>query len=110
MLTQSTVTLSNPLPGEQGMESPRGGQCSVVQDVHQGGLSSGCQRVRLPLLEEHAARLQELGQNSLLQLEGGPSLFRCGESESLCFDSPKFSVSARVCLVKVVQTSMKNMQ
>lgn len=57
----------------------------MVQDVHEGGLSSGCQRVRLPLLEEHAARLQELGQKGVLQLEGGPELFRCGESESLFF-------------------------
>ncbi len=85
MLTQSAVTLSNPLPGEQGMESPRGGRRSVVQDVHRGGLSSGCQRVRLPLLEEHAARLQELGQDGALQLEGGSELYHCSESESLLF-------------------------
>lgn len=83
MLTQSTVTLSNLLPGEQGMESPCRGRRPVVQDVHGGGLPSGCQRVRLPLLEKHAARLQELGQSGVLQLEGGLGLFHCGESESL---------------------------
>lgn len=85
MLTQSTVTLSNLLPGEQGMESPCRGRRPVVQDVHEGGLSPGRQRVRLPLLEEHAARLQELGQNGVLQLEGGLELFPCGEAEYLFF-------------------------
>lgn len=73
MLTQSAVTLSNLLlllPGEPGMESPRRGQRPVVQNMHKGRFSPGRQRVGLPLLEEHAARLQELSQNCVLQLEG----------------------------------------
>lgn len=48
----------------------------MVQDVHEGGLPPGRQRVRLPLLEEHAARLQELGQNCALQLEGELEVFQ----------------------------------
>lgn len=71
MLTQTTVMLSNLLPGEQGMESPRRGWRSMVQVVPEGGLPPGCQRLQLPLLEEHSARLQERGQECPLQLEGG---------------------------------------
>lgn len=75
MLTQPAPTPSNLLTGEQGMESSCRGWCFVVQDVCEGGLSSGRQRGRLPLLEEHAAGLQELSPNCALQLEGGLELF-----------------------------------
>lgn len=60
MLTQSTVTRFNLLSGEQGMESPCRGLRSVVQVVREGWLPSECQHVGLALLEEYAARLQEL--------------------------------------------------
>lgn len=85
MLTQTTVVLSNLLPGEQGMESPRGGWRSVVQVVPKGRLPPGCLRVQLPLLEEHPARLQELGQNCPLQLEGELDLFYFTEMGRFCF-------------------------
>lgn len=81
MLTQATVMLSNLLPGEQGLEGPRRGRCSVVQDVPEGGALSERQCVRLPLLEEHAARLQELGQDHSLQLEGRMELFNLNEKK-----------------------------
>ena len=76
MLTQSTVALSNLLPGEQGMEGPGRGRRPVVQDVHEGGIPPGRQRVRLPLLEEQPEGLQGLGQSCVLQLEGGLVLLR----------------------------------
>lgn len=74
MLTQAAVLASPLLPGEQGVEGPRRGRGPVVQDVHQGGLPPARQRLRLPVLEEHPARLQELCQSRALQLEGGPGL------------------------------------
>lgn len=69
------------------MESPCRGRCPVVQDVHTGGLSSGRQSVRLPLLEGRAARLQELRQSRARQLEGGLEVFYSGESVA---PSPKY--------------------
>lgn len=53
----------------------------MVQVVREGGLSSRRERVRLPLLEEHAERLQELRQICALQLEREFEMFRCDESE-----------------------------
>lgn len=77
--------LSNLLPGEQGMESPRGGWRSVVQVVPEGRLPPGCLGVQLPLLEGHPARLQELGQSCPFQLEGELDLFYFPEMGSFFF-------------------------
>ena len=99
MLTQSTAALSNPLPGEQGMESPCRGWRPVVQDVHAGGLPPGRQCVRLPLLEEHAAGLQELGQDRALQLEGGLEVSLLQGKQSVLYPNTE------VCLFKLVHNS-----
>lgn len=66
----------------------------MVQDVQEGGLPPGGPRVRLPLLEEHAARLQELGPDRQLQLEGGLSV---GDLQQII---SSFSlISAEMCLL-----------
>lgn len=64
------MTVVNTGAGEPSLEGPSRRYGSVVQNLHQRGFSRGHRCVQLPLLEEHAERLQEGSQSRLLQLEG----------------------------------------